>query len=285
MSDIRFIGNDVHIEGNVLKCTTFDIELDNAGRRSNASGKRRALVHDFDDGLTLNWAGDYPGGIRLNGRVRVDHLAGNHLRCGHHDLHLDHPARRSRTAGHRRALVHDFQDGLTLNWQGDYPGGITLAGNILKVTGFDIEFDNAGRRSTAGGKRRAFVHDFQDGLTINWAGDYPGGVTIRGEVKLPQSLTTPRINGSILRLGHHSLHLIHEARKSNTSNNRRALVHDTSDGLTINFAQDYPGGVTIRGPVRIPGSLTIGTKDLMALFEEMQAEIDQLRQRLDALED
>ncbi|EEW26860.1 hypothetical protein [Rhodobacter ferrooxidans] len=28
---------------------------------------------------------------------------------------------------------------------------------------------------------------------------------------------------------------------------RRALVHDQSDGLTINFNNDYPGGVTING--------------------------------------
>jgi hypothetical protein len=26
---------------------------------------------------------------------------------------------------------------------------------------------------------------------------------------------------------------------------RRALVHDPSDGLTINFGRDYPGGVTV----------------------------------------
>lgn len=28
---------------------------------------------------------------------------------------------------------------------------------------------------------------------------------------------------------------------------RRALVHDTNDGLAINFGGDYPGGVTISG--------------------------------------
>jgi hypothetical protein len=44
------------------------------------------------------------------------------------------------------------------------------------------------------------VHDLQDGLTINWANDYPGGVvingatTINGPVLLPKDgLSAPRI--------------------------------------------------------------------------------------------
>jgi hypothetical protein len=28
---------------------------------------------------------------------------------------------------------------------------------------------------------------------------------------------------------------------------RRALVHDQADGLTVNFGNDYPGGVTLHG--------------------------------------
>lgn len=232
MSDIKFVGNDVHIEGSVLKCTTFDIELDNSGRRRSTAGKRRAFVHNFQDGLTLNWAGDYPGGITLNGQVNVGHLAGTHLRLSHHDLMLDNP----------------------------------------------------GRRSAATGSRRALVHDTQDGLTINFNQDYPGGVTLRGEVKAPQSITTPRINGSILRLGHHTLHLSHEPRRSNTISNRRALVHDTNDGLTINFAQDYPGGVTIRGPVRVPGSLMVGNLDVLDVINTLVTEIADLKHRLQALE-
>jgi hypothetical protein len=38
---------------------------------------------------------------------------------------------------------------------------------------------------------------------------------------------------------------------------RRALVHDESDGLTVNFGADYPGGVTISGPVNMPGPVNI----------------------------
>jgi hypothetical protein len=49
---------------------------------------------------------------------------------------IDSPGRRRGGASppHRRALVHDFQDGLTINFAGDYPGGVTVTGN-LAVTG------------------------------------------------------------------------------------------------------------------------------------------------------
>jgi hypothetical protein len=42
------------------------------------------------------------------------------------DLIIDSPARRSNTSGPRRALVHDGGDGLTVNFNHDYPGGVTL---------------------------------------------------------------------------------------------------------------------------------------------------------------
>jgi hypothetical protein len=44
------------------------------------------------------------------------------------DLIIDSPTRRSNAVGSRRALVHDGGDGLTINFNHDYPGGITLNG-------------------------------------------------------------------------------------------------------------------------------------------------------------
>lgn len=65
-------GNWVIAEGNVLKTTAFDFMLDSPGRRhGGASPYRRALVHDFQDGLTINYAGDYPGGVTVTGNVVV----------------------------------------------------------------------------------------------------------------------------------------------------------------------------------------------------------------------
>lgn len=125
-----------------------------------------------------------------------------------HDLMLDGKDRRKETANpHRRALVHDFDDGLTVNWNADYPAGVTLKGTrtieglknkdwvnvdsrVVKVVGTDVMLDSPGRRrETTNPHRRALVHDFNDGLTINWSSDYPGGVTINGAVKLPGTLT------------------------------------------------------------------------------------------------
>jgi hypothetical protein len=48
------------------------------------------------------------------------------------DLCLDSqdPARRHNDSPHRRALVHDYGDGLTINWDQDYPGGVTIWGKV-----------------------------------------------------------------------------------------------------------------------------------------------------------
>jgi hypothetical protein len=50
------------------------------------------------------------------------------------DFMLDLPSRRKGGGPHRRALVHDQNDGLTVNFNGDYPGGVTVVGNLV-VTG------------------------------------------------------------------------------------------------------------------------------------------------------
>ncbi|MFT5890056.1 MAG: hypothetical protein ACI9Y7_000144 [Dokdonia sp.] len=144
MSDIKFTtNNEVVVETFGLKITGADLKMDYTPRRANSSPHRRAIVHDYTDGLTLNWANDYPGGISLNGDVKVSKLSGSHLRIHHHDVHLDNASRRSTTGGNRRAMVHDYDDGLTLNWANDYPGGVTIRGEVncpqkLIVAGDDI---------------------------------------------------------------------------------------------------------------------------------------------------
>jgi hypothetical protein len=58
---------------------------------------------------------------------------------------------------------------------------ITAEATVLQIKGSDIILDSAQRRSSNGGHfRRAIVHDQNDGLTINYNNDYPGGVTING---------------------------------------------------------------------------------------------------------
>jgi hypothetical protein len=51
------------------------------------------------------------------------------------DFMLDQPMRRTSRRGLRRALVHDQRDGLTVNYNGDYPGGVTIVGDVM-IKGF-----------------------------------------------------------------------------------------------------------------------------------------------------
>ena len=65
-------GNWLLAEGNVLKTTAADFMLDSPSRRRPGGGPhRRALVHDTNDGLTINFAGDYPGGVTVTGNLTV----------------------------------------------------------------------------------------------------------------------------------------------------------------------------------------------------------------------
>ena len=65
-------GNWVVVEGSALKTTAADFMLDSPARRgAGGSAHRRALVHDFGDALTLNYANDYPGGVRVVGGLTV----------------------------------------------------------------------------------------------------------------------------------------------------------------------------------------------------------------------
>jgi hypothetical protein len=68
------------------------------------------------------------------------------------------------------------------------------------------------------------------------------------------------IEGFVLKSATADFMLDHPSRRGATATKpyRRALVHDVGDGLTINYAGDYPGGVTINGRVELPGRVTTG---------------------------
>lgn len=151
----------------------------------------------------------------------------------------------------------------------------------LKVNSADLQMDFASRRKNNTPHRRAIVHDFNDGLTINWAEDYPGGVTINGEVKIT------KISGSGgLLIKHTEILLDNSARRGtlNLNKPRRAFVHDSGDGLTLNWDRDYPGGVTINGDVKCPHNLIVQNKDVLNLINTMEAKIVALESRIAILE-
>ncbi len=62
-------GISIVLDAGVVKATAFDFVLDSPQRHRGRGVTRRALVHDFSDGLTVNWEGDYPGGVTINGSV------------------------------------------------------------------------------------------------------------------------------------------------------------------------------------------------------------------------
>lgn len=136
MSDIKFEGQSVVIEGDATISRTPDLMLDEASRRRNRTGSRRALVHDFEDGLTLNWDRDYPGGVTvhgarlLNGFRSLLTIASGSVKVIGRWFMLDDPAKRVNETSFRRALVHDNGDKLTINYRGDYPGGVEIWGPV-----------------------------------------------------------------------------------------------------------------------------------------------------------
>ena len=90
--------------------------------------------------------------------VRTDQVDGSFLQLEARvvkaissDFMLDEPSRRKGGWPFRRALVHDQNDGLTINFNDDYPGGITLVGvKTLAVRG-DIVFGMPGVKATEPG--------------------------------------------------------------------------------------------------------------------------------------
>jgi hypothetical protein len=78
-SDIKLDAENegwVTVDSHVMKVKSSDFMLDNDARRGDngEQGHRRALVHNENDGLTINFNGDYPGGVTVNGRLSVDKL-------------------------------------------------------------------------------------------------------------------------------------------------------------------------------------------------------------------
>lgn len=75
-SDITLDDDLVILEGKWVKVRAWDLMLDAQDRRQSGTGTRRAMVHDPNDGLTINYNGDYPGGVKIEGQVKIDAIEG-----------------------------------------------------------------------------------------------------------------------------------------------------------------------------------------------------------------
>ena len=164
----------IHLTGDFVYIDGSDLHLTSSERRSSP-GYRRALVHDVNDQLTVNYASDYPGGVEINGITKV---LGS-------DVHLDCKERRNNnkpTSQFRRALVHDFSDKLTLNYGADYPGGVkiigTVEGDVFSVNTVHLSGSIYAGNIEIRASKAISVGEGEGG------GDIPGGIFVDGQEML-----------------------------------------------------------------------------------------------------
>ena len=75
MSDVKLDGGPdgtfLVLEGRAVHAAASDFMLDAPGRRKGPKRFRRALVHDDGDGLSINFDGDYAGGVHVFGVAEI----------------------------------------------------------------------------------------------------------------------------------------------------------------------------------------------------------------------
>jgi hypothetical protein len=246
-ADITLDGGNAIVDGNWLLVRCLDIKLDAPSRRSSTAGERRALVHGFSDELVVNYADDYPGGVTVRGEVKfTGKIKQNHLRLESHDLHLNHPDRRSTATGNRRALVHGFNDELVLNWAKDYPGGVAVHGNL--------EVQKSGRLRLR-----------------NNAGNTVAEIDSNGNIFLGGNGT----DGDLVCKDSDGKTIIHIDAQNNSMN-----FYDTSGALKVRIDSDQYS--TSSWPAW-PGESVPTTLELITEMRRLKEEVVALRAEVDAL--
>ena len=149
-SDIKLDNDTVIVEGRVIGAKATDFMLDNPNRRKNNTPFRRALVHDVNDQLTINYGGDYPGGLLIQGNVKIVNdltvdgqfsgkvsvLQGAALFnpkesiifCLAQDIMLSNKSAEEGATGF--ALSHMHGDKLVINRDNGFKGGVNVEGNV-----------------------------------------------------------------------------------------------------------------------------------------------------------
>jgi len=79
-TDVKLLGDQIRIEGRrQVIVEALDLCVDSPDRRSeHTTPDRRAIVHDHQDGLTINYDFDYPGGVTVNG-LKIVNVRGKKL--------------------------------------------------------------------------------------------------------------------------------------------------------------------------------------------------------------
>jgi hypothetical protein len=305
---------DVVLTEDSLVVAASDLQLDGRDGAANLpSGRRRALHHDDNDVLHVNFEGDYPGGVvvgkggltvddvvkvgsdgvKLTGRPGVLHVEAP-------DLELDGGPERSGVASPamRRALVHAKGDRLLLNCGHDYSGGVAMAGPIevereitaksavLHFKAQDLVLDGGPERSgvASPANRRALVHAEGDKLLLNCGRDYSGGIVLEGPVAATASLEAKEIHArSDLRVdGDLRVYLIGASRTppaGATAGTTRPAAGDRSGPAPVGTA---PGSAHTPGE---PPVVTVAESvSLLAVVSELIAQVEALQRKVSELE-
>lgn len=284
ISDIKLDNDAVIVTGNVLKSQTADFELDNPERRADnakTGGYRRALVHQKPDMLVINYDQDYKGGVVIRS---VDVIEGNPNNSEHHnsiridsrvlnikgtDIMLDSNDRTLDSNGNRkggnmrRALVHDYNDVLKLNYGGDYTGGVAIEGKIEAKSG---KFKLGDTDILSGGQKKLIVD---------------GNFEARGELK--------SLDGK-MKLGNVELESASSGKELNI--NAQVVVSKntsiTGDTISIKSPNNEKNTVIITGDdVILKFEKQTGYHEFTPQtlsFKQLQQEVNELKYRLAALE-
>ena len=250
-SDLLLLENQVKVEA-------WDLCLDSKdpNRRKNDTPHRRALVHDVDDCLTINYAKDYPKGVKIQGDTIVD---GNLAIQGakiHGNLEIQGQITNVLRVGSLEApggpifgkMMIITGDVLVLNGK-----SIGLKGEeSISVSSQDLILNNDKVQESSASERLhnfALSHTVGDKLVINRGGGYRGGVEIEGSVNIKENL----IIGS-------------------PSIAKNPFVNLSADSIKVNNVQVDQGSVTIKENI-----------DLVQEILKLRKEISELKNRIKAL--
>jgi hypothetical protein len=162
----------LHIDGSM---TTSGISLagPNVAFLSSTRGDGgRAIMHDNGDVLRINYNGELGGGTSIGTGVAVY----GPLRVAGSDFTF---LPNGNGAG-GRALVHDANNVLRINYNGELGGGTSIGTGLavygpIHLTGPDLVFLPFGTNGDGG---QALGHDANDTLAVNYGGGFSGGVRV-----------------------------------------------------------------------------------------------------------
>jgi hypothetical protein len=128
--------------------------------------------------------------------LRLDDIDGNYvvidsgvLKSTATDFLLDNPSRHTGTHHLRRALVHDQRDGLTINFNSDYPGGVTINDVVALHNHFSgINIYNVREISAFGAATHSGTGT--GGTGTGTGGMQAGSLVLRGEILIDKTPAT-----------------------------------------------------------------------------------------------